>query len=43
MPLTGVPLPFMSYGGSFAVSICIALMLVERICYETNYALSLKK
>ena len=43
MPLTGVPLPFMSYGGSFAVSICIALMLVERIRYETNYALSLKK
>ena len=43
MPLTGVPLPFMSYGGSFAFSICIALMFVERICYETNYALSLKK
>lgn len=36
MPLTGVPLPFMSYGGSFALSTCAALTLVQRVCFETN-------
>ena len=36
MPLTGIPLPFMSYGGSFALSTCIALTMVQRICFEIN-------
>ena len=36
MPLTGIPLPFLSYGGSFALSICCALTLVQRIKYETS-------
>lgn len=36
LPLTGVPLPFMSYGGSFGISICVALAMVQRICCEIN-------
>ena len=34
--LTGIPLPFMSYGGSFALSIIIALSMVQRINFETK-------
>ena len=36
MPLTGVPLPFMSYGGSFTICLIIALTLVQRVCVETR-------
>lgn len=36
IPLTGVPLPFLSYGGSFAVSLIIALGLVQRVHIETR-------
>ncbi len=36
MPMTGVPLPFMSYGGSFALSLIMALMLVQRVNIETK-------
>ena len=36
MPLTGVPLPFLSYGGSYAISLMIALGLVQRVAIETN-------
>ena len=36
MPLTGVPLPFLSYGGSFAISLIIALAIVQRIHIETK-------
>ncbi len=36
LPLTGVPLPFLSYGGSYALSVLVALALVERVAYETN-------
>ncbi len=36
IPLTGIPLPFMSYGGSFALSIIIALSMVQRINFETK-------
>lgn len=36
MPMTGVPLPFMSYGGSICLSIIIALTMVQRIAYENN-------
>lgn len=35
-PLTGVPLPFLSYGGSFILSIIISLSLVQRVCIETK-------
>jgi len=36
MPLTGVPLPFLSYGGSFTLSLMIALAMVQRIHIETK-------
>lgn len=36
MPLTGVPLPFMSYGGSFSLNLIIALTIVQRIRYENE-------
>lgn len=35
LPLTGVPLPFLSYGGSYALSLTIALTLVQRVNVET--------
>jgi len=37
LPLTGVPLPLLSYGGSFAMNVICMLFIVERIAYETNY------
>lgn len=36
LPLTGVPLPFLSYGGSFALTLSVALAIVQRISIE-NY------
>jgi len=36
MPMTGVPLPFMSYGGSFAVCLVVALALVQRVNVENR-------
>ena len=36
MPMTGVPLPFMSYGGSFTVCLIAALTLVQRISVENG-------
>ena len=35
-PLTGVPLPFFSYGGSYMLSLCVALGLVQRVAIESN-------
>ncbi len=34
LPLTGVPLPFLSYGGSFALALILALAIVQRIHVE---------
>lgn len=34
LPLTGVPLPFLSYGGSFTVSLIVSLALVQRVHIE---------
>lgn len=42
LPLTGVPLPFLSYGGSFAMTLASAIALVERVCIE-NYNFEKKK
>ena len=36
MPLTGIPLPFLSYGGSFTISLICALAVVQRIAVENN-------
>lgn len=44
MPMTGVPLPFMSYGGSFAMCLVFALCFVQRISIENKiYQEKLKK
>ena len=42
IPLTGVPLPFLSYGGSFTANIVIMIFVVERACAE-NKMLKLKR
>lgn len=34
IPLTGVPLPFLSYGGSFTLSLIASLAIVQRIYIE---------
>ena len=36
LPMTGVPLPFMSYGGSICWCLILALTMVQRIAYENN-------
>ncbi len=45
-PLTGVPLPFLSYGGSYAISLMCALGIAERVAvesYNKNNKKKLKK
>ncbi len=37
IPLTGVPLPFLSYGGSFMICLITALGFVQRVNIETRY------
>ena len=41
-PLTGVPLPFLSYGGSYVISLMIALALAERVSIESSNQLKKK-
>lgn len=36
LPMTGVPLPFMSYGGSYALCLMIILAVIQRINVETK-------
>lgn len=36
IPLTGVPLPFLSYGGSFTINVIIMLFVVQRVAIETK-------
>lgn len=36
IPLTGVPLPFMSYGGSFTICLVAALTMVQRVSIENG-------
>lgn len=38
IPLTGVPLPFLSYGGTFTISLIASLALVQRIHIESKMA-----
>lgn len=35
-PLTGVPLPFLSYGGSYVICLMSSLALVQRVSIENN-------
>jgi rod shape determining protein RodA len=34
MPVTGIPLPFVSYGGSFLLAVFIALGVAQRVAME---------
>ena len=46
LPLTGVPLPLMSYGGSSTLNFVLMLFVTERVAIEnktTKYQLELKK
>ena len=36
MPLTGVPLPFYSYGGSFMINLLVCLAFVQRVAVENK-------
>lgn len=36
IPLTGVPLPFMSYGGSFMINLSMLLALTQRVAIENK-------
>jgi len=36
IPLTGVPLPFLSYGGSYVICLMISVGMVQRVAIESN-------
>lgn len=36
IPLTGVPVPFLSYGGSFTINILFMIFVVQRVAIETK-------
>ena len=38
MPITGIPLPFFSYGGSFFIICCLCLGLVFRVAWDSRLA-----
>jgi rod shape determining protein RodA len=38
MPITGIPLPFFSYGGSFLLSCCLAVGLAMRVARDSRLA-----
>ena len=38
MPLTGVPLPFLSYGGSFLINLLVMLAFTQRVAIDTRIA-----
>ena len=38
IPLTGVPLPLLSYGGSFTINIIMMLFVVQRVSIENSIA-----
>ena len=40
IPLTGVPVPLLSYGGSFTINILAMLFVVQRVAIENNIAKS---
>ncbi len=36
IPLTGVPLPFLSYGGSFTINLILMLFVIQRVAIENK-------
>jgi rod shape determining protein RodA len=38
MPITGIPLPFFSYGGSFFIICCLCLGLAFRVAWDSRLA-----
>ena len=38
IPLTGVPVPFLSYGGSFVINLIVLIFLSERVAIESKEA-----
>jgi len=36
MPLTGVPLPFLSYGGSYTLNAILMVFCVQRVAIENK-------
>jgi rod shape determining protein RodA len=38
MPITGIPLPFFSYGGSFFIICCLCLGLAFRVAWDSSLA-----
>jgi cell division protein FtsW len=43
IPLTGVPLPFLSYGGSYNMCVIVSFFMIQRIHYENKEAKLRKK
>ena len=43
IPLTGVPLPFLSYGGTFNICVIMSVFVLERISYENKIDKEIKK
>ena len=42
-PMTGVPLPFLSYGGSYTITLLFTMGLVQRVHYEIYQKSKVKK
>ena len=42
-PLTGVPFPFLSYGGSYNITLLFSMGLVQRVHYESYKKEKIKK
>ena len=42
-PMTGVPLPFLSYGGSYTITLLFSMGLVQRVNYEAYQKSKTKK
>jgi len=36
LPITGIPLPFFSYGGSFLMACCLAIGIALRVAWESR-------
>lgn len=43
LPVTGIPLPFMSYGGSFLIICLISIGILESIVLRTNFSITQRK